>query len=350
MKIKRHFKLWLYFASIIFFILLVTAITVSSIAYVLLYFDLIQIEDKSSWVHGPLILLILISIVVSTFISFYLAVKILNPVTKFSEVSHQVAKGNFDIQLEEISSIDEIRDLVNNFNFMIKELSSIETLRNDFVASVSHEFKTPIAAIEGYATLIQDKTLSAAEHDDYTQMIIESSHQLSTLCGNILTLTKLENQEVQLTQTSFRLDELIRQSILLLENEWGPKEIEFHLELPPVTFTGNDKFLFLVWKNIIENAIKFTSFGGNITIQLLPAPSDVTVTISDDGCGMSPAVLKHAFDKFYQGDSTHKSTGNGLGLSLTKKIIDLCGGEISVSSTENVGTTFSVSLPVPQID
>lgn len=228
---------------------------------------------------------------------------------------------------------------------MTKELGSIETLRTDFVVAVSHEFKTPLTAIEGYTALLQNGNLSAAQHDECVDKITANVHRLSTLTGNILQLSKLENQGIVADKKSYSLDEQLRKSILLLEREWTAKNIEFDLDLLPVQFNGSESLLYQVWYNLIQNAVKFSPDGGMIHIKLQLTEDKVVVCVADNGCGIDEASQKHIFDKFYQGNKAHASEGNGLGLALVYKIVTLCGGTISVDSQPEQGAAFTVTLP-----
>lgn len=344
MREKAHSKLWIYFVAIVFAIMLATAVIMALLAFTFFRLGYLTPTNGGNPL-APFMFLLFISVVIGTVISLFVAKKILTPITTISKVSNEVAKGNFDVRLDEISRVTEIRELTQNFNVMIQELSSIETLRDDFVVNVSHEFKTPIAAIEGYAMLLQDKGLSETERDDYTQMILNSSRRLANLSGNILRLSKLESQEVILEKKLYRLDEQIRQAILLLESQWSAKDIDLQIDMIKTTYKGNEKLLMQVWMNIIGNAVKFTPAGGKITVQLSWDKENTVVQISDNGCGMDANVVRHIFDKFYQGDTTRKSEGNGLGLTLAKRIVDLCGGDIRVKSEIGKGSVFMVSLP-----
>lgn len=223
--------------------------------------------------------------------------------------------------------------------------SHIETLRSDFVANVSHEFKTPIAAIEGYATLLQNHALPPEKQDHYIEKILDNSRRLSSLSGNVLMLSKLENQETVLDKTEYRLDEQIRQCILMLENKWASKNIEFDMELPRQIYYSSAFLLEQVWINLIDNAIKHSPAGSSIHIAICETSEAIAVSISDDGDGMTEEVQKHIFEKFYQGDKSHKAEGNGLGLALVKRIVDLCKGEIAVESAPGKGSLFIISLP-----
>ena len=269
--------------------------------------------------------------------------RVVRPIIRLSGATQEVAKGNFDIQIEN-NSKDEVGKLIDNFNKMIKELKSIEYLRKDFISSVSHEFKTPVASIQGFAKLLQNNDLTEEERQEYTQIIIEETSRMSKLSSNILNLSRLENQEMIGNKTVFSLDEQIRKSILLLEPEWSKKNIEFDIELDSVQFKGDEELLQQVWLNLLSNAIKFSYENGIITVRLYEIGSVVKVKISDTGVGMSEEVQERIFEKFYKEDSAHSFEGSGLGLSLVKRIVDLCGGKIYVKSSLGRGSTFTIEL------
>ena len=344
MKRKPQRPLWLYFAAIVFVIMLITACTMAFLAVILFRFGQLRFQGHMPLL--PIFMLLFISVIMGTLISLFVGGKILKPVTRLSESLNEVAKGNFDIRIDEGSNVPELRDFAHNFNLMIHELSSIETLRSSFVSNISHEFKTPIAAIEGYATLLQDTELSDIERAEYTRMVIESSRQLSELSGNVLSLSKLENQEVLIDRSTFRLDEQLREAILLLENEWTAKELELKLDLNKLDFTGDRGLLLIVWKNLIDNAVKFSVEKGSMSVLLHSDESAVTVKVADTGCGMNEETRRHAFDKFYQGDTARKTSGNGLGLALVVRIVQLHEGRVDIESTKGKGSTFIVRLPV----
>jgi len=344
MKTKTHTKLILSFAGIVFCVLLAT-MTVMFVVGVFLYRMGIFTAGQRSPVF-PALMLMFVCILIGTGISLFVGSKMIKPITKLSKALSEVTEGNFGTRIEEKGSIEEIRDMAKNFNSMARSLSSIETLRNDFIVNVSHEFKTPIASIEGYVTLLQNEDLSAAERNEYIGMILESSGQLSTLSGNILNLSKLESQETLLNKKEFRLDEQIRQAVLLLEKEWSSKDLHIHVDLSKITYNGDEALLMQVWTNLIGNAIKFTGPGGSIRIGSFVRGARAAVEISDSGCGISEGALETIFDKFYQEDTARKSEGNGLGLTLAKRIVDLCGGTITVKSRIGKGSTFTVSLPL----
>lgn len=341
-----HSRLWLYFTGVISATVFSVFTLVATIWFALHELGLIETDIRGR--RLPLVVFALGSVLLGTVIALFVGKLIIRPVQNIGDAFSELSQGNFDVKISEDEKIIEIREMAKRFNAMTYDLSHIETLRNDFVANVSHEFKTPIAAIEGYATLLQNPNLSSEKHDRYIEKILENSRRLSNLSGNILMLSKLDNRETVPDKTEYRLDEQIRKCILMLENKWSEKNIEFDMDLPRVYLYGSQSLLEQVWLNILDNAIKHSPLEGTITVSLTDADA-VTVTISDRGDGMSEEVQKHIFEKFYQGDTSRKSDGNGLGLALVKRIIDLCNGEISVKSTVGDGAQFSVKLPKKDI-
>ena len=289
----------------------------------------------------PFIITLFSSIITSTVVIALSGKEFIRPIVALNEAIKEVMFGNYTVKINENQRITEIADMAKNFNKMVKELSAVEMLGNNFISNVSHEIKT----IEGYSTLLQDENLTHEEHHFYTQIIIDSTKQLSNMTNNILKLSKLENQELVFNKTNFKLDEQIREALLILESQWTYKNINLCLELQPTIYYGNEDLLMHVWLNIFENAIKFTNDNGNITVEL-DTSNDITIKIIDDGIGMSKETCNHVFEKFYQGDKTRNVVGNGLGLSLAKKIIDLCNGNIEIKSELNKGSTFIVKLPI----
>ncbi|WP_051599172.1 HAMP domain-containing sensor histidine kinase [Metaclostridioides mangenotii] len=286
---------------------------------------------------------ITISIIIATVISGVISKRVLSPVRALSRATEEVAKGDFSVKVD-IPKDYEFGFLTENFNKMVHELSSIETLRNDFVSNVSHEIKTPLASIQGFAKLLQDNNFSEEEKKEFTDIIISESTRLSKLTSNILKLSKIENQEINTKKVEFSLDEQIRCAILIMEQEWSRKNINLDIDLEEVNIVENEDLLQQVWINLIGNAIKFTEDGGYVSIKLEDYKDKIEVEISDSGIGMTEDIQRHMFDKFYQGDRSHLSEGNGLGLSLAKRIIDICGGKIYIKSELGVGTTFTIEL------
>lgn len=266
------------------------------------------------------------------------------PISRLGAAMHQVAEGNYSVTLDTEKGFSMMRAINADFNLMAKELRATEILQTDFVSNVSHEFKTPISAIEGYATLLQGGETPAEEQARYVDKILFNTHRLSKLVGNILLLSKVDNQAIQTKRTTFRLDEQIRQSILMLEPEWSSKEIDFDVDLECIDYTGNESLLIHVWNNLIGNAIKFDPPGGAVRVRLSRREGRVIFTVEDEGPGIDEAAQKHIFDKFYQSDSSHKEEGNGLGLALVRQILRISGGEIAVENIPSGGCRFTVTL------
>ena len=272
---------------------------------------------------------------------------VVKPILKLNSVTKEVAKGNFDIQVE-TKSKDEIGQLTENFNKMTRELKNIDYLRKDFISNVSHEFKTPIASIQGFAKLLQSKDLSEEERQEYTSIIVEETNRLSNLSVNMLKLSKLENQEILEEANLFSLDEQIRKSILLLVYEWNEKDIEFDLELEKIEYYGNEDLLQQVWINLISNSIRYSKANSKINISLEKTPTNIEIKIRDEGIGISQEAIGRIFEKFYQEDKSHNSTGNGLGLPLVQTILKIYDANINVESEINKGTTFTIQLPLQE--
>lgn len=268
-----------------------------------------------------------------------------SPMSEMARAMQFVADGDFDVQLKCKSTISDIKDVYTSFNRMVKALSETETLQSDFISNVSHEFKTPINAIEGYASLLQDSELPHDQQAQYVDKIIFNTKRLSDLVGNILLLSKVDNNSIRPKASVYRLDEQIRQSIFALERKWTEKNIDFDIEMEDVEYCGYESFMLHVWTNLIDNAIKYNSYGGEIKLRLANEGENVVFTITDTGSGISREEQSSIFNRFYQGDSSHKSEGNGLGLALVKRIVTSSGGEISVASEKGAGACFTVRLP-----
>ncbi len=269
------------------------------------------------------------------------------PIKKLNESMDKVAKGDFKFRLEKDKDkvvVREFRNMYDNFNLMVGELSSMETVQADFVANVSHEFKTPINAIEGYSMLLQGSGHISDEQKLYIEKILLNTKRLSDLVGNILFLAKLDNQSIQKQSTSFRLDEQIRRAIMLYELQWTEKDIDLDVDLDEMEYCGTEDFLLHVWSNLLGNAVKFSPQGGKISIRLQKVGEEIVFKIADEGPGIEEEAKTHIFNKFYQGDSAHKEKGNGLGLALAKRIVDINKGAIGVENLPGGGCQFTVIL------
>ncbi len=291
-----------------------------------------------------IIWLLIFSVVVGVSLSIVTNIILLRPIVKLSRGMKQVAAGDFSIRMAESSSIREVRECCASFNRMTQELEATETLQTDFVANVSHEFKTPINAIEGYATLLQGGTADDREQA-YVERILLNTSRLSTLVGNILLLSKVSNHAIPLAQTRYRVDEQIRQAILLLEPRWTEKDVDFDVDMDEVTWTGPENLMHHVWNNLIGNAVKFGPRGGMVRIVLKNTDGRLFFSVEDEGDGIPDDEMQRIFHKFYQLDSSHKQEGNGLGLALVKQIVDTIGGSIAVTNRPEGGCRFVVMLP-----
>lgn len=325
--------------------LLVSGEVIVSILLALGLYFLLQdvIPMENAWLL--LLDLSIVSLAVGSVVTLIVSKYFFAPMKKLGQAMERVADGDFDVRLEGKSSSQEIMEVYSGFNMMANELSATEILQTDFVSNVSHEFKTPINAIEGYATLLQDSENLSPIQQDYVNKIVYNTHRLSTLVGSILLLSKLENQQIPTGQTSYRLDEQIRHSIVALEPAWEKKDVEFDVELARTEYVGNEPMMRHVWDNLISNAIKFSPQGGMIRMTLEKEDKGLIFTITDEGPGISEEAQKHIFDKFYQADSSHKQEGNGLGLALVKRILAMENGMIRVANQGAGGACFTVTLP-----
>lgn len=271
------------------------------------------------------------------------------PIEEFSEAARKVAGGDFSVYLAPRHPMDKTTHLdvlFMDFNKMVEELGSIETLKTDFFSNVSHEFKTPLAVIQTNAELLQKKPLTEARRQECTDAILQASRRLSSLITNMLKLNKLEKQVIRPLPRVYDVCSQLCTCALQFEDVWEKKGIDFEADLEDrVPVCADEGLLELVWTNLLSNALKFTPQGGRVTLAQTSDDREVTVTVSDTGCGMEEATLQRIFDKFYQGDTSHATEGNGLGLALVRRILELSEGTIAVTSTPGQGSTFTVKIP-----
>lgn len=265
------------------------------------------------------------------------------------QAAQTIVAGDFSVRVKPISrfsSDESFNEIVQCFNRMAEELASVETLRTDFIANVSHELKTPLAAMNNYATLLQAPNLPEEQRVAYAKAIAQRSRQLSRMMTNILKLNKLENQQIYPNCRPYDLSDQLCQSLLQFEDVWESKDIDLDTQIPDrVTISADQELLELVWNNLLSNAFKFTPAGGQVRLCLRQLDQQVAVTIQDTGCGMSSNTQSHIFEKFYQGDTSHATQGNGLGLALVRRVVDICQGSIQLTSAPDQGTTFTITLP-----
>ena len=335
----RGDNLRLYFIVCIFAILCVT-LGVSALLTLLL-----EWLTNTHFTVPTIVWMVLFSVVLGGGLSIIMSRFFLRPVTRMGRAMERVAAGDFTVRLDNPGALGEMRDSYAHFNTMTRALAATETLQSDFISNVSHEFKTPINAIEGYAMLMQDAGNDPALQREYADKILLSTRRLSELVNNILLLSKVDNQTMPLEKHPYRLDEQLRRAILLLERKWTQKQIEWDVDMDEATYTGNESLMLHVWVNLLDNAIKFDPVGGEIRLRLHCESTCIRITVSDNGPGIPKDQQSAIFERFYQADGSHKSEGNGLGLALARRIVRMCGGGISVSSEPGKGSCFTVELP-----
>lgn len=297
-------------------------------------------------------ILILIEIVIlATFCTIFdwarRKIMVDRPTKKILMATDKIADGDFSVRLKtahEYGKYDQYDLIMENLNKMAGELQKNEVLKTDFISNVSHEIKTPLAVIQNYATLLQDDTLDSATRQSYAKTLIGASKRITDLITNILKLNKLENQEIQEKHEAFNLTDALGDSVVEFETLIENKNLDLNCDFDDVVIFSSKSLLEIVWNNLISNAIKFTPDGGKIDISLKRKDKNVQITVTDTGCGMTRETGEKIFEKFYQGDTSHSTQGNGLGLALVKKVIDILGGEIAVQSQLGKGSTFSILL------
>ncbi len=343
--IHQRFGLAVLFSAIVFLILLITSVLIFIVGVLLIRINAINIAKLSHQEPMlPVFMLLIISVVVGTVVSFMISRFPLKPLRRVIDATNRLASGDFSARLQ-LPGGSTFSELTTSFNRMAEELGSIEMLRADFVDDFSHEFKTPIVSIKGFAEELKHDDLTPEQRNEYLDIIIHESTRLSQLATNVLNLSRVEKQAILANRTRFDLTELVRRCVLLFESKWEQRRLNLNVELDEVTISGDEELLSQVWLNLIDNAVKFTPEGGCVDIRLHKSESSVVFLIRDDGYGISEEAQRHIFDKFYQGDDSHTVPGNGLGLSIARRVVSLHGGEIRCKSEEGAGTEFTVTLP-----
>jgi len=269
------------------------------------------------------------------------------PTKIITEATEKIMSGDFSVRIKpmESSGMEGFNQIAMAINQMAKELSSVETLRTDFIANVSHEMKTPLAVMQNYGTLLQAPDLSDEKRMEYAKGVTDGSRRMADMMTNILKLNRLENQQIYPQVSEFDLGEQLCECLLQYENIWEKANIEIETDIAEdVKVKADAELLGHVWNNLFSNAFKFTPSGGTVTVSLSATDNHAVVKVQDTGCGMTPEVGAHIFEKFYQGDTSHSIQGNGLGLALVKRVIDIMQGEISVESSVGKGSVFTVKI------
>ena len=290
---------------------------------------------------------LIISVIFKTIDFIRRKIMVDRPVKMITEASERIMSGDFSARVKSMhgSGMEGFNQVGEALNAMANELSGVETLRTDFIANVSHEMKTPLAVMQNYGTLLKSPDLSEEKRIEYANAITDASRRLADMMTNVLKLNRLENQQIFPKSETFDLSEQLCESLLQYESTWERKNIEIETDIEDnVNISADAELLSLVWNNLFSNAFKFTDDGGKVSLVLSTDEKYAIVRISDTGCGMSAEVGAHIFEKFYQGDTSRATQGNGLGLALVKRVIDIMMGEIYVESTAGVGTTFTVKI------
>ena len=336
---------------LVFFVLVSFVVTCCSVLFIRTMADRMALQLTKDHVEFAakitFVNILFLSLLFSTVDSIRRHYTVRIPVKRILDATNAMTSGDFSVRITDIPKHDMygFNVISRNLNRMAQELSGTETLRTDFIANVSHELKTPLSVIQNYGTMLQQPGLAEQERMEYAKVISRTARRLASLITNILKLNKLENQQIFPTAEKYDLGEQLCQCLLNFEGIWEDKQMEIETEIQDGIFVNADpEMMSLVWNNLFSNAIKFTQPGGKIGLQLYSEQGRAVVRISDTGCGISPEVGKRMFDKFYQGDTSHAVQGNGLGLALVKRVIDITGSEISVESEIGKGTVFTVRL------
>ncbi|MDE6640158.1 MAG: HAMP domain-containing histidine kinase [Acetatifactor sp.] len=341
--------LWRYLT---FFSVIAFAITGCMIVFLkLIEQDLGVVYTESNISHAAILTFINV-ILISIFFTVIDAIRrkfmVERPVRRIVSAAEKIMCGEFSVRIEPLPGVYDAAGfnvIIEYFNKMADELSGTETLRTDFIANVSHELKTPLAVMQNYGTMLQSPNLPDERRQEYAKAITESSRRLADLITNILKLNKLENQQIYPHWQTYNLGEQLCECLLNFESIWEKKEIEIDTDIEEEVFIDSDEeLLTLAWNNLFSNAMKFTERGGRVSVSLKSDGGFAVVQVSDTGCGISPEVGRHIFEKFYQGDTSHSTQGNGLGLALVKRIIDIVDGDITVQSEVGKGSTFTVRI------
>ncbi len=348
MKQDKNFsrKLAFKFSLIVFFIIFI-AFNVAGTTIVLLYKLELITEFIKPTPLNIIVFIAILSIIIGASITAIISRFPLKPFRELITATKELANGNFQarIQLDSSFRPHELHELSNYFNHMAEALGSIEILRTDFINNFSHEFKTPIASLCGFAKLLKKNNLSPEERNEYLDIIIYEANRLLLLATNVLNLSKIEQHTINQDNKTFHLTEQIRRTIVLFESKWMEKELSLTVELDEILFYGNEELINQIWVNVLDNAIKFSPQGTEIQIKLEDYYDNIVFKVKDHGCGMDTKTQKHLFDKFYQGDTSHATEGNGLGLTIVQKIISFYQGIVTVESEINEGTTVTIVLP-----
>ena len=337
---------------LVFFLLVAFVITCCMTLFVSTLTDSLDItltnENLASAAKLTFLNVIIISLLFTVIDSVRRRLTVDRPVKRITAAAEKIMQGDFSVRIKPQSRFatdNTFNEVIYCFNKMAEELGSVETLRTDFIANVSHEMKTPLSVIQNYGTLLKSPDLSEQKRHEYATAITDTSYRMADMITNILKLNRLENQQIYPNATEFDLGEQLCECLLQYENVWEQKNIQLETDIAEnITVKADSELMSLVWNNLLSNAFKFTESGGTVSVALTATPHHATVIIKDTGCGMSREVGEHIFEKFYQGDTSHAAKGNGLGLALVKRVIDITHGEITADSKQDCGSAFTVRI------
>lgn len=347
---KNRFSLTILLAVVVFLVLLAALGLAGLVVYLLVKFGLFAGNIDEMSLGSIVLLMCLCSLIIGGVIAVFFSKIPLRPVNKFINGLNSLAAGNYDTRIEYGAPIGDhpaFREITVSFNKLAEALENTEVLRSDFINNLSHEFKTPIVSIAGFAKLLKKENLTEEQRRIYLDAIEEESNRLSYMASNVLNMTKIANQTILTDVSVFNLSEQIRSCVLLLAGKWEKKDLELQLEFDEFDVEANEELLRHVWINLMDNAVKFTPPGGSVALDVVRGGGFLTVTVSNTGSEIPPDKIHRIFDKFYQGDESHATEGNGIGLAVVKSVVDLHGGNVSAQSKDAV-TTFTVTLPEKQ--
>ncbi len=340
LRVAKQLGMVFLFSASYFLMFIITIILSVSGIFLLARFGIIDDEHIK---RMPLFMTACVSLIIGTVMSLIFSRIPLKTFYKSIEATNKIAGGDYSARLD-LKGPSEIQKLNTSFNHMAKELGSVEMLRTDFVNNFSHEFKTPIVSIRGFAKMLKKGGITDEERDEYLDIIIAESERLSELSMNVLNLSKIEQQSILTDKKRFNLSEQLRLVIVMLYDKWNNKNIDIDFECGEIYYNGNAEMIKQVWINLLDNAIKFSPDYSTIRIELLQSDTETIISIADEGKGIPDKQKAHIFDKFYQADSSHSTKGNGLGLAIAKKVVELHGGMITVRDNDTVGTVFEVRI------
>ncbi len=337
---------------LVFFLLVAFVITCCMMLFVSTLSDTLNItltgDNLSAAAKVTFWNVVLLSLILSVLDGLRRKFTVDRPVKRITDAAEKMTQGDFSVRIKpqrRLAADDTFLKIIDCFNQLAEELGSVETLRTDFIANVSHEMKTPLAVMQNYGTMLQQPGLSEEKRIEYAKTVTDSSRRMADMMTNILKLNRLENQQIFPQTTEYDLGEQLCECLLQYENIWETAHIEIETDLEEnVRVRADAELLSLVWNNLFSNAFKFTEPGGTVSLTLAATDHHAIVSVKDTGCGMSPEIGAHIFEKFYQGDTSHATRGNGLGLALVKRVVDIMQGEIRVESAVGVGTTFTVKI------